>query len=110
MRLAFYLRIHPQNTHRPTHSIIYAFKIAHLALCLSLLFTAALNSGAGDAVRGHRLRLLGARRAVSFDWLVSLVIVLNDVRWLLVMSVLSSVGLWVTEVAYAFCVVRCCRL
>lgn len=57
-------------------------------------------------MRGHRLKLLGARRAVSFDWLVSLVIVLNDVRWLLVMSVLSSVGLWVTEVAYAFCVVR----
>ena len=35
--------------HLPTadsiHSIIYAIKIAHLALCLSLLFTAALNSG-----------------------------------------------------------------
>lgn len=57
-------------------------------------------------MRGHRLKLLGGRRAVSFDWLVSLVIVLNDVRWLLVMSVLSSVGLWVTEVTYAFCVVR----
>lgn len=101
--------LHPTATNTNSyrkHRITHFVKVAHLALCVSLLFTAALNSGAGDAVRGHRLHLLGARRSVSFDWLVSLIIVLNDVRWLLCMSVLSSVGLWLTEVAYAFCVVR----
>lgn len=95
----------PTTTTNQIHRLIWSLKVAHLALCTSLLFTAALNSGAGDAVRGHRLRLFGLQRTVSFDWLVSLVIVLNDVRWLLCMSVLSSVGLWLTEVAYAFCVV-----
>ncbi len=108
MRHIHRLTFSPSHPPHPS-SIIYAVKIAHLALCLSLLFTAALNSGAGDAVRGHQLKLPGAQqRAVSFDWLVSLVIVLNDVRWLLCMSVLSSVGLWITEVAYAFCVVSAC--
>jgi len=90
---------------RTTPTLVWGVKYCHLALCLSLLFTAALNSGAGDGVRGHAMHLPGGRKVMSFDWLLRLYVVLNDVRWLLIMSVLSGVGLWVTEKAYPFCVV-----
>ena len=90
---------------RSTPNLIKAVKICHFGLCLSLLFTAGLNSGAGDAVRGHAVCLPGGRHVLSYDWLLRLYVILRDVRWLLLMSVLSAVGLWTWEIAYAFCVV-----
>lgn len=88
---------------RNTGNVIQGIRIVHLALCISLLFTAALNSGAGDAIRGHHLTI--CKRKISFDWFIGLVIVLNDVRWLLIMSLLSCIGMWVSPLAYPFCVV-----
>jgi hypothetical protein len=86
---------------RRTPNVVFGLKIMH-SLCASLLFTAALNSSAADASRGHHVTILG--HSVSLDWLVTVVFVLNDVRWLVAMSVLSCVGLFLTEIAYAFCV------
>jgi hypothetical protein len=42
---------------------------------------------------------------VSLDYPVRLLTVLWDVRWLVLLSCMSGLGLWVSEIAYAFCVV-----
>lgn len=49
------------------------------------------------------VRVLG--RDVSLDYPVRLLTVLWDVRWLVLLSCMSGLGLWVSEIAYAFCVV-----
>lgn len=47
----------------------------------------------------------GEDAELSLDWLVRSLIVLYDVRWLLLLSLLSALGMAVSEIAYAFCVV-----
>ena len=85
------------------HDVIYVIKIFHLALCTSLLFTGALNSSAADSTGGLTVRLFG-NKTFSVDWMVSLSKVIYDVKWLLFMTVLSAVGLFATDIAYAFCI------
>lgn len=85
------------------HQVIYVIQIFHLALCISLLFTAALNSAAGDATRGLTIKWIHGK-SFSVDWIVSLAKVIYDVKWLLFMTTLSAVGLWATDIVYAFCI------
>jgi hypothetical protein len=85
------------------NQVLYVLEILHLGLALSILVTAALNSGAADAVKGRGIRL--GPVWISLDAIVRLVLVLYDVRWLLMLTVLSGLGCFVSLIAYAFCVV-----
>lgn len=42
--------------------------------------------------------------SLSFAWLVRLVVVLLDCQWLFLVAAMSGVGLFISEIAYAFCV------
>jgi len=83
--------------------VIYGIQVCHLFFCTTQLVTAILNSAAGDSTRGRTIRIMGGKH-ISIDWMVSLSKVLYDVKWLLFMTTLSALGLKVTEIMYAFCI------